>query len=186
MKAYIIYDNEYRTESFLKLYRSIKEYLQEKSFDITETGIGRGDLAHCLGCFGCWIKTPGECVIPDLMKEINQTYMNSDVVVYICPIVFGQFSANIKNALDRWIPNILPFFEIREDGSTVHTCRYQSYPTHIMLAYADQLTDEDTRIFTDININHRKSVEVIIYHNDDQRLKEKLSEVVLERAGAMI
>lgn len=184
MKAYIIYDKEFQTEQFQNLYRSTEEYLKERGFEITESGIGRDDLAHCMGCFGCWVKTPGKCVIPDLMKDINQTYMNSDVVVYVCPVVFGQFSANIKNTIDRWIPNVLPFFKVRRDGSTTHTPRYQSYPAQILLAYAERLTDEDTQLFTDIGKNHRRSVKVIIYHNDNQRLKEDLNEIKWERAGA--
>jgi multimeric flavodoxin WrbA len=45
----------------------------------------------------------GECIMKDGIVEINRACMTSDVVVYLCPIVFGQFSANIKFALDRWL-----------------------------------------------------------------------------------
>ena len=44
--------------------------------------------------------------------------MTSDVVVYLCPVVFGQFSANMKYAIDRWLPNMLPYFITKDDGST--------------------------------------------------------------------
>lgn len=137
-----ISDNEYKTELFEQIHERTWELLKGKGFEIAEISIKRGDLAYCIGCFGCWVKSPGECVIKDLMEEINYNYMNADVVVYLSPIVFGQFSANIKNALDRWLPNNLPFFKIRKDGSTTHPARYKSYPRQIILGYADNLTKE--------------------------------------------
>jgi multimeric flavodoxin WrbA len=186
MKAYIIFDKEFRTNIFDDIYKCTREYLTDKGYDIAETGIGKGELAYCMGCFGCWIKKPGECVIPDLMKEINDTYMNSDIVVYLCPIVFGEFSANMKNALDRWIPNILPFFVVRKDSSTTHTSRYASYPKQIMLGYSDSLVGEDAKLFEDITKKHRRSIEVIIYGNSTEDLKTNLNKIELGRVGGSL
>lgn len=25
-----------------------------------------GTIKHCIGCFGCWVKTPGECVVHEV------------------------------------------------------------------------------------------------------------------------
>ena len=186
MKAYIISDKEYKTELFDQIHDRTLELLRGRGFEIEETRIGKGDLAFCMGCFGCWVKTPGECAIKDLMKDINSTYMMSDVVVYLCPIVFGQFSTNIKNALDRWIPNILPFFEIRKDGSTMHPARYKSYPRQIILAYADDLSKEDAQLFTDISKKHRNAVNVITYSNSVEDMMKSLDKIDLKRAGATI
>ena len=30
-------------------------------------------LAHCLGCFGCWVKTPGMCVEDDAGRQSGQS-----------------------------------------------------------------------------------------------------------------
>lgn len=120
MKAFIVSDNEYSTEIYEKLSSQLKDLLSRKGFEIEETAIGRDTLAFCKGCFGCWIKTPGECVISDGIASLNHKAMTSDLAVYLCPIVFGQYSANMKCAIDRWLPNMLPFFMTRPDGSTMH------------------------------------------------------------------
>lgn len=167
MKALLLSDNEYPTRLYEELISDLSTCLTTKDFILEDIRIGRDDLAPCMGCFGCWIKNPGECVINDLMARINQTYINSDVTIYICPIVFGQCSANIKNALDRWIPNILPFFKHRPDGSTTHPPRYAKYPKQIMIGYGDELTPEEEQLFTDIVRKHRNDIELMVYRDKD-------------------
>jgi hypothetical protein len=139
-----------------------------------------------MGCFGCWVKKPGECVIGDKMSSINRSSMTSDAVFYLTPIVFGQFSANMKNVIDRWLPNMLPFFESRPDGSTMHPPRYADYPRQIMLGYADALEDEDARLFIDINKKHRNNSEVLIYRGNDSMLLEELGRIPLTRTGGQL
>ena len=46
-------------------------------------------IADCMGCFGCWIKTSGECVIDDAEREIAKKLAYADLRVYVTPIVFG-------------------------------------------------------------------------------------------------
>jgi hypothetical protein len=180
MKAFIISDDEFMTDTSRRLGSQLKEYLTAKGFDIEETAVGRDTLAFCRGCFGCWVKKPGECVISDSMAKINWAAMTSDVVVYLCPIVFGQYSANIKNAIDRWLPNMLPFFIVRPDGSTMHPPRYESYPSQIMIGYGDSLLEEDKPLFIDIIKKHRSNVEAFIY-SDDTSLPAVLDKFELSR-----
>lgn len=180
MKAFIISDAEYRTPVYERLSSELKEYLTAKGFEIEETAVGTGSLAFCKGCFGCWIKTPGQCVITDGMAGINQAFMSSDITVYLSPVVFGQLSANIKNAVDRWLPNVLPFFIVRSDGSTMHPARYGSNPKQIMIGYGDSLDEEDRQLFADIVKKHRNNAEAFVY-DADTGLAETLGSYTLER-----
>ncbi len=159
MKATIISDQEFQTGLFQKLEEKTIGFLKNKGYETEIIKIGIDALAFCMGCFGCWIKKPGECIINDKMSLINRNFVNSDAVIYLCPVVFGQFSANIKNALDRWLPNILPFFIRRSDGSTMHPSRYNSNPKQIMIGYGEELTEEDKQLFTDITKKHKRNVE---------------------------
>ena len=109
--------------------------------------------------------------------------MTSDAVFYISPIVFGQYSATIKNAIDRWLPNMLPFFMTRPDGSTIHPPRYDDYPQQIVIGYAEDLTEDDASLFTDISIKHRNNMQVLIYQDDPVMLHHEICHLNLKRVG---
>ena len=120
------------------------------------------------------------------MSEINLSFVNSDVVVYMSPVIFGQFSANIKNAIDRWLPNILPFFIKRPDGSTMHPSRYDRYPYVIIIGYGNNISEEDVQLFIDITKKHRNNTEVLIYQNADKDIKEELNKINIAKAGGYL
>jgi multimeric flavodoxin WrbA len=181
MKAYIISDKDYETGIFHELFAGVESYFKLRDFKLEHTSIGREDLASCIGCFGCWIKKPGECVIPDGIESINSTAMNSDVVIYLSPVIFGQFSANIKDAIDRWLPNMLPFFMIRKDGSMMHPRRYESYPKQIMIGYGNEVDSEDAELFKDITKKHRNNVEAVIFDHNYANIDKLLSGIALCR-----
>ncbi|MPN39260.1 hypothetical protein SDC9_186788 [bioreactor metagenome] len=122
----------------------------------------------------------------DGIAKINRACMTSDVVVYLCPVVFGQFSANMKSAIDRWLPNMLPFFLTRKDGSTMHPPRYESYAKQIMIGYAESLSEDDAQLFVDITQKHRSSVTTLIDRGNDAELADVLRTISLERVGGSL
>lgn len=82
-------------------------------------------LAHCIGCFRCWHKTPGECVVRDDAREMVRRVVASDLLVFFTPVTFGGYSAALKNMVDRLVlPLIQPFFTTIE-GETHHPIRYE-------------------------------------------------------------
>ena len=186
MRVYLISDGEFLTSRQSELKQLICDYLSGRGFELLHKVIDRDELAVCRGCFDCWVKTPGECAMNDGIAEINRACMQSDVVVYFCPVVFGQFSANIKCAVDRWLPNMLPFFTTRKDGSTMHPPRYSDYPKQIFVAYGDSLTDEETQVFSDITMKHRSSTEMIIDHGLDDKILQELSGIQFQRVGGSL
>lgn len=186
MNAHIISDGEYETEALLRLDTMVRRVLADKGFTVTEKRLKEEELAFCRGCFGCWVKTPGECVVHDAMAELNRAVIQSDVAVYLSPIVFGQYSANIKSAVDRWLPNLLPFFITRKDGATMHPARYETNPQFIIIGYGEDLTAEDARLFTDITVRHRENGTVLVYTGDDAATEAALRAIDMHRAGDRI
>jgi multimeric flavodoxin WrbA len=76
------------------------------------------DIAACRGCFKCWTDTPGECIINDAQRGIYAEMAKADLIVLITPVTFGGYSYDLKKSLDRFIPDLLPFF--RKTGGEVH------------------------------------------------------------------
>lgn len=82
-------------------------------------------VKHCIGCFGCWVKTPGKCVIKDRCSIMPSYIAQSEEIIIISPILYGGYSQNIKAVMDRSIGYVLPFFEI-VNGEMNHKMRYKN------------------------------------------------------------
>ena len=103
-------------------------------------------VARCTGCFGCWLKTPSECVMHDGKQGIGEMLTNRETVRIISKITYGGFSAPVKRVLDRSISGVLPFFSKRH-GRMHHAVRYQTKPTFYITFYdCSELSDEEKEL----------------------------------------
>ena len=82
-----------------------------------------GTIKPCIGCFGCWVKEPGECVIKDGYEKMGALIHQAEEVTVISTYTYGGFDSFVKNVFDRSIGWVLPFFEI-DHGEMHHKRRY--------------------------------------------------------------
>lgn len=101
--------------------------LIEKHTDSSDTVLVNANLInqYCIGCFGCWLKNPGTCVIKDDFQDMGKKLSEANELVVISKATFGSYSSAVKNVLDRSISYVLPFFEIR-NGEMHHGERYHN------------------------------------------------------------
>ena len=104
------------------------------------------EIAPCMGCFGCWVQTPGVCLIDDNARDVTRKMVGSDLVVYFTPITFGGYSSELKKALDRSISLISPFFT-RINGEVHHQKRYGYAPKLLGVGVLPHPDEESERIF---------------------------------------
>jgi multimeric flavodoxin WrbA len=82
--------------------------------------LARWKIRPCLGCFSCWVKTPGRCVIQDGMAELLGKLAETDIVVFATPLYVDNVSGVMKNFMDRFMPLADPHFEKDENGQYRH------------------------------------------------------------------
>ena len=144
------------------------------------------DVAPCLGCFGCWVKTPGVCVIDDPGRDVARGMVQSDLLVYLTPLTFGGYSSELKKALDRPIPNISPLFRLVR-GEVHHVRRYARNPRLVgigVCATAPSDPDEEELFET---LVHRNAINlhapahgamVVCTTEDDEVKRERIERAI--------
>lgn len=136
--------------TFDKYLENLSDLLQSSQHTVTILKLREMDVRYCIGCFGCWVKTPGECIVADSSRDICRAYMNSDLVLFASPIIMGFTSALLKKAHEKLIPLNHPYFELVQN-EVHHLTRYDKYPPIGLLLEKDKDTDEeDIRIISDI------------------------------------
>lgn len=90
-------------------------------------------IKHCLGCYSCWVKTPGRCVQKDDMAEVLfDRYLKADLVVLASPIYHATMNARMKLFVERTLPMMDPLAEAPEVGGVPH--RYEKMPKVVTLS----------------------------------------------------
>lgn len=104
--------------------------------------VANGDIQHCLGCFGCWTKEPGRCVLKDEYRNNGALMGQATELHIVSRCCYGGFSPFVKNVLDRSISYVHPDFRIRE-GRTHHRLRYdRSFKLKVWF-YGDSITEKE-------------------------------------------
>jgi hypothetical protein len=90
-------------------------------------------INHCLGCFTCWVKTPGVCIHEDDMPALLEKLRQADIVVFATPLYIYNVSGMMKDFMDRMLPLAQPHIVQRGDRLG-HPPRYpRPEPTKFVL-----------------------------------------------------
>jgi NAD(P)H-dependent FMN reductase len=125
---------------------ALLEELRGGDDDVTVFALRDVKAANCIGCFGCWVETPGICREGDAGRAIVEAAWRSDTVVLFTPVAFGGVSPELKVIVDRFLPLILPFFGSYH-GETHHTPRYTRYPRWVGIGVQDRPDESEAAVF---------------------------------------
>lgn len=65
--------------------------------------VGDMEIRGCIGCRKCWSKGD-PCVIGDEMKRIYNSLNDSELILFVSPLYWFSWSAQIKRIIDRLYP----------------------------------------------------------------------------------
>ena len=109
------------------------------------TLIADGRYAPCQGCFGCWTKHPAECFMKDSLQQACRVLGSADELTVVTANLYGSYSADIKNVMDRSIGTSTPFSTYR-GGQMHHTLRYGRHGLMKVIVYGD-ITENEKETF---------------------------------------
>jgi hypothetical protein len=121
--------------------------MKARNWQVKAFALAGMDIRACRGCFSCWAKTPGICVIKNDDQElILRAWAEADLIALLTPVTFGGYSPELKKAMDRIIPVLLPFF-IKIRGETHHPQRYPRRRRLLAIGTQKQKDDDSENVF---------------------------------------
>ena len=104
-----------------------------------------GKYAPCQGCFGCWTRHPAECFMKDSLQQCCRIIGQADELVIVTRNLYGEYSAAVKNVLDRSIGTSTPFSTYR-GRQMHHTLRYGKHALWKIVVYGS-ITEAEKATF---------------------------------------
>jgi multimeric flavodoxin WrbA len=150
MKVTILNGNSNPADAVFENYlAALEAKLASQQHQVTLLTLREMDIRYCIGCFGCWVKKPGECFSADQSCQVCHSVIHSDFTLWAAPLRQGYPDALLKKMMDKFIPLIHPYFDVVQNEAH-HRARYERYPVLGLLVAVEKDTDAaDLRIVTD-------------------------------------
>jgi multimeric flavodoxin WrbA len=133
-------------------------------------------IHSCVGCYGCWIKTPGTCIFKDAYGNIGQLFSKCGKITVISKCEYGGYSPFVKNVWDRSISYLLPYFT-KMNNETHHKMRYDNKFTLVVHFYGNNISQNELLTAEKLikaNCVNFNAMPKIHFHNSFAEIKESI------------
>jgi len=147
-------------------------------------------IKPCQGCFACWLKHPGTCAIQDDEEPILRALAAADILVWITPVTFGGYAPALKKTLDRFLPNLIPYF-VKRQGEAHHPLRYERRRALLVLGTLPAADPEAERIFRHlvgrnaINLASVRTESLVVHGGDEDGSAGRVGEMLAAAEDAI-
>lgn len=191
MKVMILDGFEEANATRQKVLDILLQELKKRGADIERVILSEEKIDYCRACFNCWLITPGICVIKDAVAQIAASFLKSDLVIFLTPVVLGGYSSCLKRILDRLVGLVLPSFVKIGKAGYHHKKRYSKYPKLLGLGIANQHDEEEAENFKKLvyrnSFNYHSELheaKIITSNEPEDDIRLKISEAVQRLEGA--
>jgi multimeric flavodoxin WrbA len=185
----ILLDGSKKNDTDIKRIRStLEEELGFNGSDVEGLELRNLKILPCTGCFDCWTKTPGICKIKDHGREVTKKMIQSDLLIFLTPVVFGGYSSELKKALDRSLGLMLPYFT-KIQGKVHHKKRYKKYPSLLAVGTLSAPDNQKENIFKGlvsrnaINAHSPKHAAIVFVNGENDKVIRDQIKKLLDKVG---
>lgn len=108
------------------------EGLRESGVEVELFYTRKLKINPCSSELDCWFGNAGRCYQDDDMNMLYPKLQQADIWIFATPLYVGGISGPMKNLIDRLIPLVQPFIELRE-GRCRHPLREGTKSGEIVL-----------------------------------------------------
>ena len=113
--------------------------------DVEFIDLSQLKISNCVGCYGCWTKTPGRCVIRDDAVKVYPRIAASRRLMYVSRLRYGGYDTMMKTMLERAIPVQKAFIRLH-NGETHHVQRDVAPKQAVIVGYG-HISDREKEVF---------------------------------------
>ena len=143
--------------------------------DVLKTPDPQKKLHNCIGCYACWVKTPGQCVIKDSYADMGALLGRSAELIFVSRCTYGGLSPFVQNVMDRSLPNISPDFTVRKQEQH-HKLRYDNTIHLSAYFYGADMTEQERKtavsLIPAIALNFGAKVKGVSFFETADEVKE--------------
>jgi len=104
MNVLLLRANPRKTGQTQQLIDWFVQGVRETDARLVEVDLTTRSLLPCLGCYHCWLTTPGQCVHGDDMGELLERILEAEVLVCASPLYHFSMSSYLKVFFERTFP----------------------------------------------------------------------------------
>ncbi len=146
MKLLCLQDADKASDLSKDLVARLGQAVRAGGHELEVVALARGELAYCLGCLRCWYSEQGKCVSRDKLSRLEDRLPEFDLLLFLTPILFGTFSAELKTPIEKGFSSKLSLGRL--------------YP-RLIVGYGEDLDEEEVSCFLDITRKHNGAVDIV-------------------------